>query len=858
MKPIILGMLAHVDAGKTTLSEAMLYTAGKLRALGRVDHGNAFLDFDVQEKSRGITIFSKEAIFTWQNSEVTLLDTPGHVDFSAEMERTLQVLDAAVVVISGVDGIQAHTETIWRLLKHYALPVFIFVNKMDIIHLEQADLMKDLQQRLDVHCLDFTKEKELLVEEIAMASDSLLEEYMAQGSISKEAIRAAIMHRDVIPCFFGSALKLTGIEALLDGLDCYMQEKTYGDEFGARVYKISHDQEGNRLTHIKVTGGHIAAKQMIWKHEKVDQLRRYHGVGYTMVQEVRAGHVCAIKGLQHIQIGEVLGSEEQRSVPALSSAMQYRMVIPEGMDTYAVMKQLKGLMEEDPSLHLSYDQSVKELHVQVRGEVQIEVLQRLILDRYGLEVTFDEGRISYRETIHNAVEGVGHYEPLRHYAEVHVLLEPLAQDEGLQFANACDDEQLDQATQRAILSYLQSEELIGVLTGSLLTDMKITLLGGKAHEKHTSGGDFREAARRAVRQGLKQANCKLLEPCDHFRIEIPNQCISRCMYDLDQMGATYEPPLEHLDQSIITGVAPTSAMRTYAQDVRAYTKGKGRIAHAMKGFMPLKHQERVIHEIAYDSETDITHPTGSIFCIHGAGTYIAWDEVYEHMHLPLFSQLQLTHQTQPVRVHRQIKIDEEEVKRVTSHLYQPRKKWKKEDEKEKVVSPTVHEPKNTPKQTCMLVDGYNMIFSWPELKEMAQENIDGARTKLLSMLANYQGYRKCTMILVYDAYKTNEPIERIQKDHHVYIVYTKKSQTADSYIENTTHELAKQYHVIVATSDAQEQNIILGQGATRMSSNELYQEIKQVQKANSTTQVHQPVFRHMPLEELRKLNEEEE
>lgn len=859
MKPLIVGMLAHVDAGKTTLTEAMLYTAGKLKSLGRVDHGSAFLDFDVQELTRGITIFSKEAICTWKECELTLLDTPGHVDFSAEMERTLQVLDVAVLVISGVDGVQAHTETIWRLLKHYHVPVFIFVNKQDIAHASEAELMAELQRHLDEHCVSFMDQREMLEEQIALCSDALLEEYLEHQTISKTALQTAISKRVVIPCYFGSALKLTGIETFLDGLDAYTIEKSYPDTFGAVVYKISHDDLGNRLTHLKLTGGTLHAKEVIQEREKVDQIRRYHGASFRMVPEISAGHVCAIKGFEHIQAGEVLGVQKQSLSPVLSSSMQYRMVLPEGMDAYALLKQLRGLMAEDPSLHITYDQRLKELHVQVRGEVQIEVLQRLIQDRYDITVSFDEGRVSYRETIMNTVEGVGHYEPLRHYAEVHLLLEPLPRNQGLVYASGCSSEDLEPSLQRAILSYLQNEEQLGVLTGSMITDMKITVLSGKVHEKHTSGGDFREATRRALRQGLKLAQSQLLEPCDKFRIELPNNTISRCLFDLDQMGASYDPPSERQGFAIITGTAPTQSMNAYAQELRAYTKGKGKLFHSFHGFIPVKHQTRIIQELAYNSETDIEHPTGSIFCMQGAGTYVPWNEVYEHMHVPLFVAPAIQ-ESLPVSVHRQITIDDEEVKRVTAQLHQPRKKWKKEESEQyqAQVTKPIAQPITKAKPMCLLVDGYNMIFSWNELKEVAEENMDHARTRLLTMLANYQGYKKCTIIIVYDAYKTDAMKEAIQKDHHVYIVYTKKCQTADSYIEKATHCLAENYHVIVATSDAQEQNIILGQGATRMSSNELYQELKQVHQAHKTTQLHQPVFRHMPLEELRQWNEQEE
>lgn len=857
MKPVIIGMLAHVDAGKTTLSEAMLFLCGKLRKLGRVDHGTAFLDYDSQERDRGITIFSKEAILPWKNSEFTLLDTPGHVDFSAEMERTLQVLDAAVIVISGIDGVQAHTETIWRLLRHYHIPVFLFVNKMDIAHQTRSELMHDIQHYLDPHCVDFTTGCAQIQEEIAMCSDELLDVFMETGRIAKEEISKAVASRMLFPCYFGSALKLDGIEALLDGLDQYIEERVYPEEFCARVYKISHDDAGNRLTHIKLTGGLLKSKSLLETGEKIDQIRRYHGNTYEMVQEITAGYVCALKGITQLQAGETLGNEHHRSAPVLSSYMSYHMILPEGMDAYAVMKQLHSLAEEDPALHIRYDALTKEIFVQVRGEIQIEILQNLLRHRFQLEVSFDEGRIAYRETISAPVEGVGHYEPLRHYAEVHVWLEPLPRNSGLQFASICPIDQLNPATQRMILSYLQQEELLGVLSGSMLTDMRITLLGGRAHPKHTSGGDFREAARRAVRQGLKMAESLLLEPSDEFRLEIPNQNISRVHFDLDQNDAIYE----HLDgkqgMSLFTGSAPTRWMKTYVGQVRAFTKGKGTVVRTMNGYVPVKQQEKIIHELAYDSESDLHHPTGSIFCEHGAGTYVPWNEVYDHMHVDFLHQ-QPTQTVHLSHVHRQITIDDEELRRVTANLHQPRKKWKK-DSAEK-LQPLKKQEQQKPKhnqQNCLLVDGYNMIFAWPELKELANETIEGARSRLLRMLASYQGFRNIVLIVVFDAYKTDSQKEHIYQDHTIYVVYTKARQTADTYIEKATHAMAKDFQITVATSDAQEQNIILGQGATRMSAQELYQEVTSVHQKGLQFSTLQPSFRHMALEELRKLNEDE-
>lgn len=855
MKPVVLGMLAHVDAGKTTLSEAMLYTSGCLRKLGRVDHGTAFLDFDEQERSRGITIFSKEIILPWKQSEFMILDTPGHVDFSAEMERTLQVLDAAIMVISGVDGIQAHSETIWKLLHHYRIPTFLFINKMDIAHFNKAELLRNIQERFGEHCLDFGKNREDLMEEIAMSEDTLLESYVQTGTLSHSQVQEAIAKRWVFPCYFGSALKLDQIDALLDGLDCFLQEKTYPKEFGARIYKISHDASGMALTHMKITGGTLSAKEVLEDGEKVDQIRRYHGESYQMVPQIAAGYVCAIKGLEINHIQQGLGIEKDAKTKMLASYMRYRMVLPKGVDGFAAMKILRPLALEEPSLHLSYDTRMKEIYVQVRGEVQIEILQKLIETRFHLNVTFDEGSIAYRETIRNPIEGVGHYEPLRHYAEVHLLLEPLPRNSGLQYASTCPLEMLDAATQRMILSYLQNEEQIGVLSGSLLCDMKITLLGGKAHLKHTSGGDFREAARRALRQGLKMAECELLEPQDEFRLEIPNTCMSRVMFDLEAHHAICDSVQEQGEYTILCGKAATAWMINYAQEVRSFSKGKGRLMRWMSGYQKVLHQDAIVQKIGYDSERDLDHPTGSIFCIHGAGTYVKWDEVYAHMHVDLLAPLSKPTNALP-KIHRQITIDDAELQRVVAPLHQPRKSWKKPTVNQAKVPVASPSEQVKQKGTCLLVDGYNMIFSWPQLKELAKDHMDTARNRLLAMLSSYQGYQGGLVIVVFDAYRKEASKEQVYKDHNLYVVYTKTSQTADSYIELVTHTLAKNYHVIVATSDGQEQNIILGQGALRLSANQLYQEVSKSHQQGREHDVMQPQFRHMALEALRTMVQE--
>lgn len=853
MKPIILGILAHVDAGKTTLIEALLYECHQLKQMGRVDHGTAFLDHDQQERERGITIYSKEIILPRERLEYTILDTPGHVDFSAEMERTLQVLDYAVLLISATDGIQAHSETIWKLLKHYQIPVFIFINKMDIAYRNKEEIMIEIKQRFSNSCIDFMQAEEHLQEEIALCEESWLETYLSYGFLTDETIQEAIKERKIYPCFFGSAKTMDGISALLNGWERFMKPSAYPSSFSAFVYKISHDEKGNRLTHVKINGGTLATKTK-WKEEKIDQIRRYHGKSYQMVQEIEAGHVCALKGLQNVQIKETIGNALSVQPPVLASYMRYQMILPSHYDPYAFMKQLRSLKDEDPTLHITYDERKKAIFIQVRGEIQIEILRRLIYERYHVEVSFDDGCISYRETIAAPIEGVGHYEPLRHYAEVHLLLEPLPRNTGIQFHSVCPSDLLDASTQRSILSTLAKEELVGVLSGSLVTDIKITLLSGKAHEKHTSGGDFREAAKRAFRQGLKAGTSILLEPYERFRLEIPTSVSSRAFYDVERMESEEITHYEHDGYTYISALAASVQLRSYAKEVASYTKGKGRFYSVMEGFHSAKHPQKHLTSISYDSETDLGNPTGSIFCIHGAGTYVKWNEVSKWMHLP-YTYVEETAQSVPSLIHRQTKITEEELQRVTAKLHQPRKRWS-----DRVVKPKDNSvlTKVTKKQTCMIVDGYNMIFDWPNLKEIAKQDIAHARSALVSMLASYQGYQNNVCIVVFDAYRVDQTKEQIYKDHSMYIVFTKHAQTADSYIEKTTKTLADKFHVIVATSDGEEQNMILGQGAFRMSARELYLQMEQTQKQAMKDQSLQPQFRHMALEDLRKINENEE
>lgn len=858
MKTEIIGTLAHVDAGKTTLSESMLYLSGSIRAMGRVDHGDAFLDYDHQERSRGITIFSKQASLIWKDTEMTFIDTPGHVDFSTEMERTLQILDYAILVISGLDGVQAHTETIWNLLKHYHIPTFIFVNKMDIAHYAKEELMVDLQKRLHEHCIDFTQQDEEFHENIALTHDDMMDYYVSHGNIPDQYIIEAIANRELYPVYFGSALKMQGVDKLLDGLNTYMKEQTYPDEFGAKVYKVSRDEAGNRLTHLKVTGGSLKAKSKVRDDEKADQLRCYSGNKYQLIQEVVAGKVCAVKGFRQIHAGEGLGFESKGQPPVLASYMNYHVVLPEGCDHFTMLKNLQQLAEEDPQLHVTYDERLQAIRIQVMGEIQIEVLKNMILDRYHVDVEFDQGTVNYKETITEPIEGVGHYEPLRHYAEVHLLLEPGERGSGIQVFNSCSQDVLDPHWQRLIMAHLTEKEHIGVLSGSPITDIRITLLGGKAHLKHTEGGDFRQATYRALRHGLKSTKSILLEPYYTFRLEIPNEYLSKAIYDIEIRKGTFTLSQTSGETAILNGEAPVFQMQNYQTEVKSYTKGVGKLTCTLKGYEPCEKQENIIETIGYDSEHDIDNPTGSIFCSHGAGYYVKWDEVEEHMHIAnLWKPKSETIQKQSV--HTKYKIDDEEVQRVFNSIYGPGKRYKTQSSTTRKTDPDtkIRISEKTPE--CLLVDGYNIIHSWPQLKEIAKENLDAARMRLMDIMANYQGYKGCMLILVFDAYKVKENTGAVYKKDNIHVVYTKTSQTADTYIEDATHTLAKDYRVIVATSDAMEQLIVAGQGAARISSRELMQEVEYIHnKETKELGRLQPQYRNHALEDIRILNEQDD
>lgn len=824
MKKIVLGILAHVDAGKTTLTESMLYLSKTIRHLGRVDHGDAFLDYNSQERDRGITIFSKQAIFNWNDCQITLIDTPGHVDFSTEMERTLQVLDYAILVISGIDGIQNHSETIWKLLKHYHVPTFIFINKMDSIYANKDKLLNDLKDQFDVNCFDFENLDENFYETIALNNEKLLDYYLEHQTLTKEMIIDEIYQRNLFPCFFGSALKIEGIDIFLNEFTNYVKEKQYPKQFQARVFKITHDKQGNKLTHLKITGGSLKVKEQVG-NEKVDQIRIYSGDKYQLVNEVYAGDICAIKGFKNFEISQGLGNESTVNTPILSPYMDYRIILPENCNQHEALEKLLLLSKEDPQLHINYNNQSKEIHVELMGEIQVEILKNIICERFNLDVEFDHGNIIYKETILEPVEGVGHFEPLRHYAEVHLLLEPGKPGSGLEFAVDCKENVLATSYQRLVLSHLKEKEHIGVLTGSLITDMKITLISGRAHLKHTEGGDFREATYRALRQGLKATKSILLEPYFKFSLEIPVEYLSRAIYDIETMNGTFKLSKEQDEMAYLTGKAPVSKMQNYQSEVISYTKGKGRITLQIDGYYPCTNQEEIISKINYDSESDLENPTGSVFCSHGAGFNVKWDEVENYMHIP--------YQFKPKNENKEKKIEkttysneDEELENIFIRTYGPIKQHQTTTPAKKIISNITY--KYMPE--CLLVDGYNIIHSWPELKELAKDNLDAARTRLIDIMCNYQGYKKCILILVFDAYKVKNNLGSSYKYHNIYIVYTKEAQTADMYIERTTHELASKYNITVATSDALEQLIVLGQGGKRISSRELRLEVERLDK----------------------------
>lgn len=852
-KHICAGILAHVDAGKTTLSEAMLYLSGSIRKMGRVDNKDAFLDTYALERARGITIFSKQAILQLGHTRMTLLDTPGHVDFSAEMERTLQVLDYAILVISGADGVQGHTLTLWQLLKKYRIPVFLFVNKMDQEGTDKEALLEQLKMRLDEGCLDFSQtDTEEFYESAAMCREETLEYFLEHGKVEDSQIRQLIAERSIFPCFFGSALKLTGVEYFINAMEQYMEEPAYPKEFGAKIFKIARDDQGNRLTYLKVTGGSLKVKTpLTQQQEKVNQIRIYSGEKYETVKEAVPGMICAVTGLKDTHPGEGLGVERDSEMPVLVPVLTYQIILPEECDTTSMLSNLYQLQEEEPQLHIVWDEALQEIQVQIMGEVQLEILKSLIAERFGVEVSFGTGNILYKETIARPVEGVGHYEPLRHYAEVHLLLEPGEPGSGLQFAARCSEDALDKNWQRLVLTHLEEKEHKGVLTGSGITDMKITLVAGRAHLKHTEGGDFRQATYRALRQGLMEAESVLLEPFYNFRLEVPESMIGRAMTDIERMHGTFEPPQPQGELTVLTGSAPVAAMGDYQKEVIAYTKGHGRLSCTLKGYEPCHNAGEVIEKIAYDPKRDLENPADSVFCAHGAGFVVKWDQVKEYMHvespivisgdeadlLTASNEEQQGRKRAEEELGQEAWIGEDEVDAILSKtLYAnkrdkgtPRKGYHKKKgsstERISAVTRTYQNPQA--KEEYLLVDGYNVIFAWEDLKELAESNIDGARGKLLDVLCNYQGIRKCHLIVVFDAYRVRQHKTEILNYHNIHVVYTKEAETADQYIEKFAHENAPKYRVTVATSDGLEQIIIRGQGCALISARELQEEIRQ-------------------------------
>lgn len=875
---ICIGLLAHVDAGKTTLAESLLYHTGAIRKMGRVDHQNAFLDTYELERARGITIFSKQAGFTLGDREVVLLDTPGHVDFSAEMERTLQILDYAVLIIGGTDGVQGHVETLWRLLRQYKIPVFLFINKMDQDGSDPAEILKELQGRLDEKCIDFTasQPQEEFMENLAMCDETILETYLEEGEISKEQVRELIARRKVFPCYFGSALKSQGIREFLKGLETYTKVPDYPDTFGAKVYKISRDEKGSRLTYMKITGGSLKVKQVLsgedWE-EKADQIRIYSGAGFEAVKEAPAGSVCAVTGLTRTHAGQGLGIEQTSGEPLLIPVLNYEIQLPEECDVHQMFLKLRQLEEEEPELHIVWNPQLNEIHAQVMGEVQIEILKNMIQERFGISVEFGSGNIVYKETIEEPVEGTGHFEPLRHYAEVHLLLEPGEPGSGLEFAVSCSEDMLDKNWQRLILTHLEEKAHKGVLTGSDITDMKITLVAGKAHLKHTEGGDFRQATYRAVRQGLRKARSVLLEPVYEYRLEVPSDMVGRAMTDIRKMYGTFQGPEIEGEMSVLTGVAPVVTMGGYQSEVTAYTRGRGRLCCTLKGYQPCHNAEEVIEAAGYEPDADMENPTGSVFCAHGAGFVVKWDEVDTYAHIQTELGLEESDQetilhTQPAQPYKsfdEIRLDQEELEEIFTRTYGPIRRERNAFQKTSrtvtaPASPRKSKPKE-PEKEYLLVDGYNIIFAWEDLNELAKVNIEGARNKLMDILCNYQGYKKCTLILVFDAYKVEGGQGSVQKYHNIHVVYTKEAETADQYIEKTVHEIGKKYHVTVATSDALEQVIILGQGADRLSARNLREEIQRMKEEIREDYIEKQkksgtyLFDHLP-EELSDLMED--
>ena len=851
-KRLVVGILAHVDSGKTTLSEAMLYRSGTIRKLGRVDHKDAFLDTDALEKARGITIFSKQALLNVKNTAITLLDTPGHVDFSTETERTLQVLDYAVLVISGTDGVQSHTETLWRLLRRYRVPTFVFVNKMDLPGPGREALLAQLTHRLGEGFVDFGTDADARNEALALCDERLMEAVLENGALSDAQITAAIARRHVFPCWFGAALKLEGVDALLAGLDAYTRPAPALDAFGAKVFKLSPDEQGGRLTWLRVTGGSLKVKALLqgeadgepWA-EKANQLRLYSGAKYTLAEEIFPGQVCAVTGLTRARPGEGLGAQRDSDLPVLEPVLSYQVLLPEGADVHAALGKLHRLEEEEPQLHVVWNETLGEIHVQLMGEVQLEVLRSLLAERYGLCVEFGPGGILYKETITEPMEGVGHYEPLRHYAEVHLKLEPLPAGSGLQFAADCREEVLDKNWQRLVLTHLEEKQHLGVLIGAPLTDMKITLIAGRAHLKHTEGGDFRQATYRAVRQGLMMAHrigkTQLLEPWYAFRLEVPAENLGRALNDIQRMEGSFDPPETSPDgqTATLTGKAPAASMGSYPMEVVGYTRGRGRLSLTLDGYRPCHNTQQVVEAASYEPEHDVENPADSVFCAHGAGFVVPWDQVRNYMHVdsgwgrakPAEAAAPAAPQRRAAAYRATLEEDEELLK-IFERTYGPIKRdplaaFRPVQKRER---PDFAAEQWNIAPEYLLVDGYNIIFAWEELNALSKQSLDAARKKLADILCNYQGFKKCVVILVFDAYRVPGSPGSIEQYHNIHVVYTKEAETADMFIEHVTHEIGKDRRVRVATSDGMEQIIILGHGALRVSARMFHEEVQQVEK----------------------------
>ena len=837
-KHICAALLAHVDAGKTTLSEALLYESGVIRTRGRVDHKDAFLDTSPLERERGITIFSKQACFSYGNMDVTMLDTPGHVDFSSEMERTLQVIDYAVLIISGTDGVQGHTETVWKLLQKYRIPTFFFVNKMDLPGADKAAVLKELQVKLSPYCVDFTEEEELLCENVAMCEETLLETYLEEGTFDlKKEVRRLVSGTLLYPCYFGSALQNEGVEALLEGLESYTKMPEYQKEFAGKVYKITRDDAGQRLTHMKLTGGELKLRDEIEGIGKVNEIRVYSGEKYTLQQEVKAGDICVVPGFTDTYAGQGVGKEADFCANQLAPVCNYQILLPEGTEEAIAWRQLKQLEEEDPNLHLSWQAQTREIFIQPMGEVQLEVIKRMVSERYGMDIAFGSATILYRETIEDTVIGMGHFEPLRHYAEVHLKMEPLPRGSGLQFVTECSEDELDLNWQRLILTHLGEKEFTGVLTGSPITDIKFTLIAGRAHLKHTEGGDFRQATYRAVRQGLRQAKSRLLEPMYQFRMEVPMEQIGRVMSDVGKMHGTFRQQPDDGEMSAIEGICPVASMAGYGTEFAAFTKGRGRMTLSFCGYEPCHNESEVVKNCKYDPDADVENTADSVFCAHGSGFVVPWNEVAKHVHVDTSIK-----KRQPVKASTAVpkepskknsKMSEEkELQAIFERTFGP-VKTRVETPAKKVIKAEpgktkTKEYKPVYEEEYLLVDGYNIIFAWDELKALAAENLEGARTKLMEIMCNYQGFCGCHLILVFDAYKVKGNPGSVEQFHNISVVYTKEAETADMYIEKTTKEIARKKRVRVATSDGMEQIIILGHGATRISARAFQEEVKRV------------------------------